>query len=417
MRKREGSRAIRRVAGFLALVLAGAVHGSAAEPAPTDAPVVTVNDETIDLQRLESELLGREGIEKTEELVHQYLGQIDWDDFGDDEAILSVGGRRLTRLQLVAHLLGEHAAEVRGELINLTLVRQALDRSGILLDQELLDAEWDRQVRQFQARMAERGETQARFVDYLEVHRGMTRREWMREPGFRMAAALHALVHRQTEVDEETLRAYFRTNEDSFDRSAAARVRVIFKPWATTRLAGQEVIDATRRESSREAMRQVGRDIQAGRMRFATAWRAWGRPHDPQTDDGLVGWVDADGQPERPGARSLPVEAMQIALAQNLSEGPVLLPPIEDERGIFLIRVEDRRSARDAEFAQVVDEVAYAVIEERLETLTQRFMQRLRQEAQVEYHSLTALVEQRRRAAAAQAEAEAAPDEDGSSQR
>ncbi|MDA3962732.1 MAG: peptidylprolyl isomerase [Planctomycetota bacterium] len=377
----------------LSAVLAAA---AAAEADPAESPtVVTVNGEAITLRVLEDELLRKEGVEKAEEMVHDFLTLVDWDAISDSDELVSIAGQRLTRLQLAAYLLRENGSDVRRELINITLVRQALDRSGLLLNQKLLDSEWDRQEREFQEQMASKGEAQVTFADFLRVKEEKSREEWMNEDGFRMAAALHELVHRQTKVDPDTLKEYFEANKARFTKTAAARLRVIYRPWPVVRLGDRQVLDAGRQEDSRNAMRALGRDIHSGRLSFDKAWEAWGKPHDQHTTGGKIGWVDYTGVPERPGARPLPKEAMDIAAAVDLSNGPVLLPPIEHAGGIDLILVQERREASQPVFDNLQDEIHRAVIEEQMEALTQRFMNQLIATAKVDYQSLTRLIDER----------------------
>jgi len=365
--------------------------------AQLDDPVVTVNGETITLRALEDELLRKEGVEEAQALIDELLQRLDWSRMADDDVIVTIGGQDLTRLDLAAYLLREKGAEVRKELIHITLVRQALAEAGLALTDELLTAEYERQERRFAEKMAAAGETQVAFADYLRIKEGKTVEQWMSEEGFRMAAALHELVHRQVDPPEEQLRAFFqREFERRFAKPAALRLSVITRTWPTVKIGDQEVVDQGRKEGVLATMRRLGQDLQAGKISFAQAWQLWGKPFDPQSKHGDVGWVTRDGDTGRPGARRIPRDVIDLAWSVQLKDGqPMLLPPVAHDQGIDLVRIEARREARRPAFEAIVDEVKRAYVESRLQEFTAAYMERLAIEAEVEYESLTRLMTER----------------------
>lgn len=387
---------------FLLLVTFVSHQVAAAE---LDDPVVIVNGETITLRALEDELLRKEGVEEAQALVDEFLARIDWSKLSDDDVIVTIAGQDLTRLDLAAYLLREKGAEVRKELIHITLVRQALTEAGLAVTDELLAAEYERQERRFSEKMAAAGETQVAFADYLRIKEGKTVQAWMAEEGFRMAAALHELVHRKVDPPKELLLQFFKQEYDKrYAKPAGLRLSVITRTWPMVKVGDQEVVDQGRKEGMLATMRRLGQDLQGGKISFPQAWRLWGKPFDPQSVDGDVGWVTRDGTTERSGARAIPGDVMD--LAWDLAWGgtmdvgkPILLPPMAHEAGIDLVRIEARREAQRPTFEAIADQVQYDYVETRLEEFTAAYMERLAIEAEVEYQSLTELMTQRLQAA------------------
>lgn len=377
---------MRACVALLLLAAAGAAPAA-------DRPVVTVNGEDLTLRELENELLQREGVERVLALVERHLKAVDWDALGDDEVLVHVPGLDVTRRQVAAVLLERDGPEVRTELLNIMLARQAIEAAGIVVDDELLERELERQRRRFAERVAAEGQAGMTFESYLQAREGVTLEQWMAEDGFRMAAGLHELVHRRSEIPLEVLKEHFAEHYDErFAERAAVRLTGIHIPFRTVTIDGRQVVDEGHRESLPEVMLMIHAQIASGQIDFATAWRSYGRAYDPQAVDGAIGWVARDGDPDNPGGRAIPAAVMEAAFAADLSDGPALLQPIVHETGVDLIRVEERRGERRPSFDEIRDRVRRDYVETHLDRLTKDLMKRIHREADIEYAEWAPLV-------------------------
>src|SRR5262245_18916586 len=128
---------------------AGCSQLIAEEPA-SDA-VAVVNGETLTLRMLEDSMLRKEGAELVEELVQRELDKMPWTELKDDDVIVQIANWRLRRVGLAAQLLGTSAGKVRDELINITLVKQAMAAAGLTVGDEDIKNE----IARMQARLDE----------------------------------------------------------------------------------------------------------------------------------------------------------------------------------------------------------------------------------------------------------------------
>lgn len=373
---------------------------SVTDCAAADMPeVARVNGREITASELENELLRREGVELIEELVSRYVAGLDWSRFDNDAVILTIGGREFRRLELVAKLLQDHGASVRTELINLQVARDALDRAAVPNSEEVLQAEWDRMRQAFEEKLAAEGKPFMPFANYLEVHENQTREAFMAEPGFVLAARLHAYVHQVSEVPIDQLKEHFVAQNHRFVEYPARRLSVIHMPFEVREIAGRQVVDRRHKDKLTGVLERQREAIVNGRSTFAKVWQAYGRGWDPESEHGDVGWVRRDGTPERVGARQLPIAVMDAVWQADLSDGSVLLPVIAHDRGCDLVRVDAARPGRDPEFIAVLTEVRADYIEEHLEGLTRQASNDMTRDAEIEYGEFHRLLKDRAQAA------------------
>ena len=328
-------------------------------PAPEgvgpDTPVASVNGQVITLRTLENHLLKEEGVEAILDLVANQLRLANWDRVADDTTIVSMGNWKLPRSVLAAQLLSREGGSVRDQLINISLVEQALREDGIIIGDLLLNAEVKRMEQRFSARLVQMGQPQIPFDQYVMQTQEMTMPEFMAQPGFRMLAGLHALVLRRAAVDDAKLQAFYEKFKANYGHPDQVRLRAIYLDFEVTNTAsGPQILDQHRKRT-RDTASSIQRNIMSGGMSFARQWQIWGKNRDPQADaGGDVGWVGADGRRQQIGAQNLPrgliTEAMKVAKAGRM---PQMLPLVEHQSGIIIAEVFDFREEEYLTFEQV----------------------------------------------------------------
>ncbi|HYE05487.1 MAG TPA: hypothetical protein VEL07_08135 [Planctomycetota bacterium] len=370
----------------------------AAAPLDPRTPVAAVDGAPLTLRQLEDALLEREGADLIEDLVHERLGQTPWIDLKDEDVLLEIAGMRLRRGLLAAQLLRQKAADVREELINISVVDQALKREGVVVGDAEIAAELTRMRASFDQRMAARDDgVRMQFDDYIQQSQQMPVSEFARQPGFRMGAGLHIMAERRirAELTPEMMRAYFERNRADYDVAEAVDLSLISIPYEKIQIApGPMVVTEAERRRLFGVLRDIRASIADGAA-FAKAWQLWGRGWDPDAaPDGRIGWIGRDGARSTKGAKPVPAAAVAAAFAATGTE-PILLDPIAHDEGVVLLLVHGRRAAKAAEFAAIEDRVRDDIVAAAIEGRTQRLLGELRGIAQVDYESLPPLIERR----------------------
>lgn len=395
-------------------LLWAAIPGQAEDEIGPRTPVAWIEDRPVRLIDLENELLRKEGADALRHLVSLQLERIPWSRLSDDDVILAMGNWQVPRVLLVSELLEERGPEVRNELINLRMMRMALERHGIEITGAILHQELERQEAAFRQRLEERDLPIVPFANYLQERQGISLDEYMAEEAFQMAAGLHALVYAHSvlaptpEAEEALLRDHFVRHRDRFGETEAYRLAVIHRPFSERALGDDRPtgpITEERKVGQRRSMAQLRRDILADNsLNFERAWSFWGRSYDPGANSGgQIGWVDRRGRPSVDGAMPVPTAIMEQVFAQaegfDRSTGAQLLEVLEHEDGLVLVKVLAYRPASFPAFADVRHQVRRDLITSDLTQWSNQMRLRIRQETEVRFAGWNEIVAGRRAAA------------------
>ena len=362
------------------LLLAGEV-----QPLPAGV-IARVGAVDLTLPQLTQALLKREGADALMNWVQGHLESLAWEELNDDAVVMAVGGHALKKRDLAIMLIKEKGAKVREELIDISVVEQAVAKAGFALDDALLAAEYRLMERDFLRRLKAQGQGHVDFASYLKVKEKLSVEQFLAQPAVRMLAGIHGLVRQQIarEYDDAKLQAKLDAERVRWDERAAVDLAVIYMPWKR---------DAESRVTTEEQVRLQGvvnllhRQIASKEVTFAKAWEAFGKAWDSSGPGGRISWVDAEGRRGDDTARRIPKPLVERAFA---SEGqyPVLLPPHVHEAGIDLAQVLGKRPARGVTLAEVRDRLIQDLLEQELETRTKALVGKLRSEAAIAYGSL-----------------------------
>lgn len=404
---------VRSFCWALGLVVAVA-WAQAEETIGPRTPVAWIEGRPVRLIDLENELLRKEGADALRHLVSLQLERIPWSRLADDDVILAMGNWQVPRILLVAELLDERGPEVRNELINLRMMRMALERYGIEITGAVLHRELERQEAAFRRRLEERDLPIVPFANYLEERQGISLDEYMAEEAFQMAAGLHALVFEHSvlaptpEAEEALLRDHFVRHRDRFGDREAYRLAVIHRPFDERALGDERPavpVTEERKATQRRSIAQLRQDILADNsLSFERAWSFWGRPYDPGANSGgQIGWVDRRGRPSVDGAMPVPPTIMEEVFAQaknfDRSTGADLLEVLEHDAGLVLVKVLAHRPASFPAFEAVRDQVRRDLIISDLTHWSNQMRLRIRQETEVRFAGWNEIVAARQGAA------------------
>lgn len=363
----------------------------------TTTAVATVNGEAISLRELEDELLKVEGTEYLLDLVALQLEQQEWSTLADEDIIVGMAGWKLPRVALAAGLLKRKGGEVREELINLALVRQALERAGLHIDQDLINHELHTMERRFQERLESEGKPIIPFADFIRESQGMPLEEWIEQPGFRVLTGIHALLYAHYTIPDDDLRSFMQRHYRRYAEAEARDISVIYSPFRTD---PQQAPLQNEIKSRIDLIRNFYEAILRGRMSWEKVYRMLGGP-DP--DYGRKGWVDRSGRAEALGESDVPPQVVDaiFRVRPTADSEPVLLDPIISDHGVSLIRVHAHRPARKPTFSVLKSRLQRDYIDEDLDHWTKRFMDELRRDAQIDYTGMSELAAERQKQARA----------------
>lgn len=367
------------------LVLLSGALGAAEGAAADDAPVAVVDGEAITVRRLEDELLKREGADLVARLLEEALPETRWKLIGDEDAVLATPAGRLLRKELVAQLMAKHGETVTGEMLDSELVRLALTRAGVAVDEALIRAEIGYLERRLSASLAARGLPAMDLDSFFRQQKGMGVEEYARQPGFRwLVAGLHALAREEAaaQLGEAELRAQYERDPSAWAMAEACDCQAIFIPYQTTPGPdGKPTVTDAERRRLEGVVDTLHRQIAAGKTEFGVAFRLFARSYDPDADaQGRVGWIRRDGTRDKRGARVMAPEVVRAVFAVK-GPYPLLLPPIAHDAGVEVVRVLGWRPASQPGFAAVRGRLIEQAIEGTLENRKRAILERLRAEA------------------------------------
>ena len=254
------------------------------------------------------------------------MEQLDWDLVPPDALLVQLhGNRAITRNALVANLLEQHGGKVRQELINILLVRKALERLNIEITPAVLDREIARQEKQLAARL---GDTRISLSDYVRAQEGKTIEQYRRSLSTQMAAGLHELVYQSSDIDELLLQDYFMENSGIFLHPEGRRLSIIHIAYVNPN-------DPDEQKGVATTMSTVWRSLADDSSDFKRWWQPFGRNARPQDIDGNAGWIDRAGASPYPQTAPIPADIMVDVFAVDLSNGPVLHPLPSSQRRLY----------------------------------------------------------------------------------
>jgi hypothetical protein len=357
---------------------------------PATAAIATIDGHPLTLRQLADHALRQRGSDLLQEWAESTYAALDWGEVGDHQVVLAIGDKGITRRDLAVALLRKNASQARHDLIDATLVREAVAKHAIVVDQAASDAAWRAMRADYVA--AHKGDADGGdFVAYIRRTEHLTPAEFRREDGFAMFASLRLLaisMAQARETDQE-LAAWFEAHRSAWDEPEAVHLLEIRLPSAAQ--------DAAGRDRAQALAATLAADIRGGRQSFAQAFATahgatWDAAAGPGGD---IGWIARDGARPMPNAPTLPPALVAAAFAAPADSLPVLLPPFLYDGGAYVVRVEAHRPGRTAAFAAVRQAVLVDLVEHELTSRMEEVLDTLHAGADIQYASLEDAVDAR----------------------
>jgi hypothetical protein len=378
-----------------------AVSGSkTVEPAinPGAAPVALVDGQVITLREVENTLLKQEGVQQLMTMLDEEFKRTNWERLGDRDILIQTNSWRVNRVSVAAQLLKQKAGDAREDLIGIMLVRNALTKEGVVVDDALVANEVKRMEKRHYESLEARKQPYMDFRAFIEQTQKVPFEQYIAQEGFRMGAGIRALVERRAaaELTDAQLGEWFNSHIERYRVQPAADISSIYIPFKTTKGPdGKDQVTQAEKDRLMSVMADLHKSIFKRQMTFERNFQIFARPYEQNADaGGRLGWVNRDGSRLAKGARRVSQRAMDEAFAAQ-PPYPVLLSPVASELGIDLLLVHARRAGKEPVFAEVRTRLIADIVDSELAPRTKRVLDDLRRAAVIDYRSLPALIEQR----------------------
>jgi hypothetical protein len=363
-----------------------------------NASVLDVNGEPITLRQIEDTLLSQEGVRQLMEMLDKQYSVMDWATLGDSDVIVQTATWRLTRVMLAAQLLKQKASDAREDLKNITLVRQALTKAGIVIDEAAIQNEVKRMEKRHYEALEAHKKPYMEFRALIQQTQKMPFNEYIHQEGFKMGAGIRILVEREARatLTDEQLQLYLSQHINDYVVQEAADISDIYIPFEKTKDAsGAEVIAEEEKIRLYGVMQQLHKGIFSRKVTFERYFQLFGKVYEQHADPtGRLGFVNRDGTRPIKGSRAIDPQVMAEVFAVQ-PPYPVLLKPIASATGMDLILVHSKRAGKEPVFAELRDRLIADIVDAELPLRTKRAIENLNREAVIDYHSLPPLIEQR----------------------
>jgi len=362
------------------------------------APVALVDGHAISLREVENTLLKQEGVQQLMTMLDEEFKRTNWERLGDHDILVQINSWRVNRVSVVAQLLKQKAGDAREDLIGIMLVRNALTKEGVVVDDALIATEVKRMEKRHYEGLEARKQPHMDFRAFIEQTQKVPFEQYIAQEGFRMGAGIRALVERRAaaQLTDAHLTEWFDRHIDRYRVQAAADISSIYIPFKTTKGPdGKDQVTQEEKDRLTSVMVQFHQAVFKRELSFERTFQIWGRPYEQNADaGGRLGLVNRDGSRPIKGARRVSQRAMDEAFAAQ-PPYPVLLSPVAAELGIDLLLVHARRAGKEPVFAELRAQLVADIVDSELADRTKRVLDDLRRAAVIDYRSLPALISQR----------------------
>jgi peptidyl-prolyl cis-trans isomerase SurA len=191
------------------------------------------------------------------------------------------------------------------------------------------------------------------------------------ERSYMMQGVQQIEIYPRLQITDEEIRQYYRANPDEFMQPETVMLREIFMEVQTQVRDNQTVINVAQEEEVQAKM-NAARDRVLKGEDFATV-AAEVSESPSKANGGLIGPVDV--AQVAPAMRAI-IDALKVG---DVSE------PVRTSRGFQMLRLETRSTAEPAPFPQVRSQILQKIRLERADAETSRYIDTLREQAQIEW--------------------------------
>ena len=349
-----------------------------------------VNGEAITLRSLEDDLMRQEGAQIIEDLLRMQLEGVDWQAFKDEDIIVKVANIEVPRVLLVNQLLEKHGADVREQMIQALIVKQALAKDGIKLDKQLKQDMLERMERKHRLDQEAKGTgTVVPFESAIQDKYGKSLEEWTNDPAFLTLAGLYALLYQRTQIEEDALRAFFKEHQIRYAKPEAYEIAA--RPFVFVDRNGR-VANEQERANIQRLAESTYQLVKNKKRSFAAIVRMF----DPQ-QLGVRGFVGRDGKVFLQGVPNVPVEVMDVVFRHQYDSFPTVLGPIHSPDAVSIVEVRSYRPAEKPDFEAHRTVVKRDLIDEDVDAYMSSFLRELKGASQIDYTGMLPVMQERRK--------------------
>ncbi|KKB40942.1 peptidylprolyl isomerase [Bacillus thermotolerans] len=261
---------------------------------------------------------------------------------GNNSYVASVNGEKISEDELQEALMAQYGSEAVDALVMEKILEMEIEKEGIEVSQAEIDEEMKTYAEYYGGEEALQEVAETSGIDLSEV-----------EKDLETYLATNKLLEKRIEITEEEMKTYFEENKDQFAQAEQVQAsHILVEDEATAN--------------------EVAKKLAAGGD-FAELAKEYSIDEGSSKEGGEVGYF---------GKGAMVPEFEEAAFSMEKGE---VSDPVKSEYGFHIIKVTDKKEAKEANYEESKEEIKSALMESKVQEEYMVWLQEKQEEYDVEY--------------------------------
>lgn len=261
---------------------------------------------------------------------------------GNNSYVASVNGEKISEDELQEALMAQYGSEAVDALVMEKILEMEIEKEGIEVSQAEIDEEMKTYAEYYGGEEALQEVAETSGIDLSEV-----------EEDLETYLATNKLLEKRIEITEEEMKTYFEENKDQFAQAEQVQAsHILVEDEATAN--------------------EVAKKLAAGGD-FAELAKEYSIDEGSSKEGGEVGYF---------GKGAMVPEFEEAAFSMEKGE---ISDPVKSEYGFHIIKVTDKKEAKEANYEESKEEIKSALMESKVQEEYMVWLQEKQEEYDVEY--------------------------------
>lgn len=261
---------------------------------------------------------------------------------GNNSYVASVNGEKISEDELQEALMAQYGSEAVDALVMEKILEMEIEKEGIEVSQAEIDEEMKTYAEYYGGEEALQEVAETSGIDLSEV-----------EKDLETYLATNKLLEKRIEITEEEMKTYFEENKDQFAQAEQVQAsHILVEDEATAN--------------------EVAKKLAAGGD-FAELAKEYSIDEGSSKEGGEVGYF---------GKGAMVPEFEEAAFSMEKGE---ISDPVKSEYGFHIIKVTDKKEAKEANYEESKEEIKSALMESKVQEEYMVWLQEKQEEYDVEY--------------------------------
>lgn len=261
---------------------------------------------------------------------------------GNNSYVASVNGEKISEDELQEALMAQYGSEAVDALVMEKILEMEIEKEGIEVSQAEIDEEMKTYAEYYGGEEALQEVAETSGIDLSEV-----------EKDLETYLATNKLLEKRIEITEEEMKTYFEENKDQFAQAEQVQAsHILVEDEATAN--------------------EVAKKLAAGED-FAELAKEYSIDEGSSKEGGEVGYF---------GKGAMVPEFEEAAFSMEKGE---ISDPVKSEYGFHIIKVTDKKEAKEANYEESKEEIKSALMESKVQEEYMVWLQEKQEEYDVEY--------------------------------